>query len=237
MSDATDIRAWARSKGLDVADRGAIPADIRAAHAAENGGPDIGTSPSFAVGDAVPTTPGEVPPKTSGETAPKTGKATRVVRRKARVSVDRLASGIWGFVSNFAGGTNAPLGRALNLQAPVAGLVIEDAVKGTVVDRAIQPLARAGERGEAVAALFGVPLVVGVMQTQPQLQQVLYPVLKTLLESWFIIAADKSKVLKERHRKLADALGEDVDVDAMIVLMFAPPNSVPFETQEERVPA
>ncbi|HUL99769.1 MAG TPA: hypothetical protein VLU24_10250 [Mycobacterium sp.] len=231
MSDATDIRAWARDKGLDIADHGRIPADVKAAYSAEHAG-----EPAFAVGAPAPATEGETAPKTAGETKPKTSRAARVVRRKARVSVERIAAGVWGFASNFVGGTNTPIGRALNLQAPVAGLVIEDAVKGTIVDKALQPLARAGERGEAVAALVGVPVVVGIMQTQPQLQQALYPLLKTLLESWLIITADKSSVLKARQKKLAEQLGEDVDIDAMIQLMFAPPASVPVP-DEERIPA
>lgn len=224
MSDNSDIRAWARDNGYDVADRGQLPKDVKEAYAAEHGTTTDTSEAPFTIG-----TPDEVVPKTTSETPPKTGRVKRAVRRKARVSVERVASGVWGFLSNFAGGTNAPLGRALHMQAPIAGLVIEDAVKGTVVDKALQPLARAGERGEAVAALIGVPVVVAAMQTQPQLQAALYPVLRTLVESWLLIAADKAPALKARQEKLAKALGEDIDIDAMIMLWFAPPVGVPAD--------
>ncbi|SNU01882.1 Lsr2 protein [Ruaniaceae bacterium KH17] len=35
-SDASAIRAWARAKGIEVSERGRIPADLRAQYAAEN---------------------------------------------------------------------------------------------------------------------------------------------------------------------------------------------------------
>lgn len=34
--DASAIRAWARAKGIEVSERGRIPADLRAQYAAEN---------------------------------------------------------------------------------------------------------------------------------------------------------------------------------------------------------
>lgn len=35
-SDAADIRVWARGKGIEVSERGRIPAEIRAQYLAEN---------------------------------------------------------------------------------------------------------------------------------------------------------------------------------------------------------
>src|SRR5262249_21333549 len=77
-------------------------------------------------------------------------------KRIPRVSVANLISSGWGLAAMaLVRNPNAvPIGRVLQMQAPVAGVIVDDMVKGTPVDRLLQPLARAGERGEKAVALI-----------------------------------------------------------------------------------
>jgi hypothetical protein len=52
-----------------------------------------------------------------------------------------------------------PLQKILAAQAPMAGILLEDATKGTFIDRVVlQPVARAEQRLQAVNAMVGPPL-------------------------------------------------------------------------------
>ncbi len=46
-----------------------------------------------------------------------------------------------------------PLQRTLRMQAPVAGDLLDDVVRDTIVDPLLQPLARLASQGKAVQAL------------------------------------------------------------------------------------
>jgi hypothetical protein len=48
--------------------------------------------------------------------------------------------------------------KLLQAQAPFAGLALEDALAGTVVDRALQPIARAEDKAKAVGGLMFPPM-------------------------------------------------------------------------------
>lgn len=57
----------------------------------------------------------------------------------------------------WAAGGIPPLARLLNAQAPIAGVVLDRAVKDTVGDRMLQPVARNYERVKVGMALIGTP--------------------------------------------------------------------------------
>lgn len=63
-----------------------------------------------------------------------------------------------------------PLSRMFYAQAPIAGIVLEPAVKGTLPDRLVlQPLARNYEKYKAVTGLVGPPVaLMAVMATAPR---------------------------------------------------------------------
>jgi len=229
MSDATDIRDWARSKGYEVGARGNLPRNIRDAYQAEHGAPEseaLSEVPDADDDGAPPETPPETAPKTAGEITPRsTGRKTPP--KKRRVSVEGVAGGAWTLLSRVLGGDAHPVGRVLALQSPVAGLVIEDAVKGTAVDSILQPLARLTSGGKQVGALIGPPLLVGAITQRPALYPVLREPLAECLLTWYEIAADKQEELRKRVARLEKKMGEKVDVYAAIDAIFAPPQEAP----------
>lgn len=88
-----------------------------------------------------------------------------------RVRVDGLISRGWAVLGAAAMRIDAPVGRCITMQAPVAGLVLEDAVKGTFIDRGLQPIARVEERAEKVASVVLPPVLVAALEIAQQLPE------------------------------------------------------------------
>ena len=105
------------------------------------------------------------------------------------------------------------------MQAPVAGVIVDDLVKGTPVDRLLQPLARAGERGEKAVALVGPPLLTAMITARPEMYPALRPMLKMSLMSWLTVSGPAMKKAQENAARFAEDFG-DVDLDGMIDALF-----------------
>jgi hypothetical protein len=186
--DASDaeIRAWARAEGRPVSDKGAVSAALRNAHkAVHNGEPPAApdyppgmTDEDFELAEAIipdedmtEARPGPVRPKAGspsqslkarfrrGSTSarPK-GKA----KARPRVSTAELIGSGWRIASKIAQPL-PPMYRTLRLQSVIAGPLIDDAVKGTMIDPFLQPLARLSRAGETVSALVAPNLAIGAM--------------------------------------------------------------------------
>ena len=117
----------------------------------------------------------------------------------------------------------------MSYQAPVAGLILEDAVKDTVVDRLLQPIARGKDRGQAAVALIAPPLIALALERAatlpPQQQQMqvalLMPLLKESLRMWMVVAGPKIVEQQEKNRQFEEEFGSTID--DLIAEMFAPP--------------
>jgi hypothetical protein len=134
------------------------------------------------------------------------------------VSIEAVAAGLWTLIGQGAQTQGfVPTGRVLALQAPVAGIILEDTLRGTVADRILQPLARAGERGTELAALLGPPVLVSVLTVRPELAPALLPALRSTLRQWVVIAGPKLKKKEQREKRAMAQLGmDDADVADMI---------------------
>lgn len=143
----------------------------------------------------------------------KTSTAVRKPRTapRPRVAVDRLISHAWTVLARVVAPVSMPVARVLELQAPVAGLVLEDVVKGTVVDRVLQPLARIEGGGETAFAMIGPPLLVGMLQNRPNMAPVLVPILREALRTWIIVAGPKLERVAEQEIKFQEQYGARID--------------------------
>jgi hypothetical protein len=128
-----------------------------------------------------------------------------------------------------------PVARILDLQAPVAGIIVDDMARGTIADKILQPLARMGEKGEKLFALAGPPMLVGMMTAQPQLFPVLKPMLKMSMMSWMQISKPAMEKVQKRMETFAEDFG-DIDLDAMIDgLWLDGPVGAPSEQEEANI--
>jgi hypothetical protein len=188
VASDSEIRAWAVEHGIRVSSKGRVPEAVRNAHrAAHNGEPPAapdypdGMSDDDFLAEADPPPDedmAETPPrppapkagsspiqtrlsgafrrgKTSGKPKPK-GKA------KPRVSTADLIGSAWRIGAKIAQPL-PPMYRTLRLQSVIAGPLLDDAVKGTMVDPFLQPLARLTRAGETVSALVAPNLAIGAM--------------------------------------------------------------------------
>lgn len=95
------------------------------------------------------------------------GKTRTAARKLPRVSLANLIEDAWGQMA-FAASSIQPMQRLLQAQAPFAGIALEDALAGTVVDRALQPVARAEDKAKAVGGLIFPPVALMlVLATAP----------------------------------------------------------------------
>jgi len=124
---------------------------------------------------------------------------------------------------------HAPLGRYLQWQAPAAGEMLDDAVKGTMVDRRIlQPVVKARGRLDLVVAVMGPPAVILAIEQNPARAPALVPLLRTAIRSSLPTMLPAMKKAQAREAKVDDAVREmfpdlppDVDpVDLVISQLF-----------------
>lgn len=156
------------------------------------------------------------------------GLGKRAPRSKAprgpRQSVDRLIGTLWGVAARVMQPVSWPVANVLHAQAPVAGMVLEDVVRGTVVDTVLQPFAKIGKGGEVVMALIGPPLLVGLISAKPETAPVAIPLLKESLRMWLDVAGPKLIEHAEREKKFQEEYGSTID--EMISMFFTPPTGV-----------
>lgn len=215
MANLDDIREWGSQNGWDVSGE-RLPAGLRSAYNNRDS-----TSYQDGLSDADTEGAGERPPVVVKPTpAEKVRQAVERVRRsapakkaasRARVSVDKLVGGLWSGLAGIVSNYNPPVSRVLAMQAPVAGMVIEDVVKGTLADRVLQPMARAADGGQTAMALLGPPMIMAAITARPDRAPQLVPLLRVALRSWVSVAGDKLEKIQQEETDFADKYGKQID--------------------------
>jgi hypothetical protein len=241
-----DIRAWARANGIDLGSRGRIPQELRASYHLDNGAPsgapdeaadaddgalastiDPGDGPEQSIRTAPPVLDG-ITIDAPSERAPIDPKRKKLWQRspsaggvRRRESLSTLATFAWGGLAQMAERAGrAPTARMLALQAPIAGTLVDDALRGTLLDRVLQPLARTGKKGETLFALVAPPILVEMIAQHPERAPMLLPILASALESYAEIAGPKLTAAKKRAEKRAQELGAGGIEDLMNWVLY-----------------
>jgi hypothetical protein len=244
MPSTSEVRSWLRDNGYAPPAKGVIPADLQgaydAAHPAANGTatmtadyPDEDFEAAFADPPPSPADDtGETPPRkpraksTSGTHSGRFGFRKKGTggkgKKKPRVSTEDLLGSLWRGMAKLATPL-PPLQRTLRVQAPVAGLLLEEAVKDTAVDVVLQPFARLANQGKTVSALLGPPVIVTAMtvHVQQRMQQDQAPnplfmsvaseALRSALMTWMDVAGPKFEIAMQREQEFEEKYGKSVD--------------------------
>lgn len=178
-----EIREWARKAGRDVGTKGRIGAELRAEY--EQLAAEAAATPPAAFVAPPPSrgsesdSPGpgpareETPPRKVRPAASRLrtrlwggsgGARPRRPKLRDRVSTEKLVQRGWEFASRVLTPVNLPVARCLDWQAPTAGALLEEAVRDTVVDRFLQPFAKAEDKLEIAGALVGPPVLIFALQ-------------------------------------------------------------------------
>ena len=158
----------------------------------------------------------------------KRAKVTSIGRRVS--TADTLAD-VWaGLGSTAMRSGYVPTGRMMQFQSQVAGEMLDEAVKGSVIDRKIlQPVVKSRGRYDLISAVFGPPMLVLAIERDPSKAELLIPLLKAQIRSSLPLMLPAIKKVQEKERKAAEAAaqmfpdlpeGED-PVDAIIEMLFA----------------
>jgi hypothetical protein len=177
---------------------------------------------------------GGPPPKSPGR-----GKAQRAIKK--RLPLDRLGSRVWEIAGRIVSQVDVPLGRVVVWQSDSAGLMVESMFKDTLVDRALQPLARMEERGETAFALVGPGLCVAMLraadglpeQQRAMRQAIILPILREAVALNLQIGGTLAKERIQRGIDLAPLYAE---ADEVLGMIFAPPPG-PVPAEPEMAPA
>ena len=100
-------------------------------------------------------------------------------------------------------GRDVPVGRALIFEGPVAGEKLDNILAGTMIDRMLQPLARAGGSAKDLGSILALPIVVGVIERRPNLWPMLQGVLDSLVTDLAIELAKSEQAAKMRIHEAA----------------------------------
>ena len=163
--------------------------------------------------------------------APVTKEKRPKAKAGRRVSAADTLGDVWSGVGALAIRTgHAPLGRCLQFQSQVSGEILDDALKGTVIDKvALQPIAKGRGRFDALGAVLGPPMIVFAIERNPQQIDVLMPMLKSSIRSSLPLMVPAIKRVQEKEARAAEAAAElfpDLPpgadpVDAIIEMMFS----------------
>jgi hypothetical protein len=261
MATVAEKRAWLRDHGHDVPARGRLGPELeleweRGQIDAEWDafGDD---EPELADPDdlepSVPMQP-ERPPRTARASRAQTRSDTRTRRRQSfvdrlaggsgakgktgskkkvpRMSVEKFTSRIYSNLGRMVAPLSQPLSNCLQAQATFAGVVLEDIIQGTIVDRALQPMARAEDKLGKGFALFTPPLCVLAIEHSMTLpadqmmmrQAFIMPVLREALRVGLEVSEEMADQLQARVE--ANARSE-AEVDKLIALIFGQRQAAP----------
>jgi hypothetical protein len=163
-------------------------------------------------------------------------KAAAKGKKIPRTSLEKLVTRGYSELGKILTPLSRPMGNCLQAQAAFAGVVLEDTFRDTIVDRALQPLARAEDKLGKVFALTVPPLAcLAIEQTtiavnngrlDPQQGMMrlalIQPVLRESLRKGLEVSAQYADQIKERLEQDAQW---DAEVDKLLAVIFDQPEA------------
>ena len=176
---------------------------------------------------------GPRPPRSVGEWFRGSERRRRQRKRRPRtvrerVPLNNLCSAAWLGAARLAAHISVPVARTLELEAGLAGAVLEDSIAGTFIDPIAQKAAQIQGKARGVGAIVAPPvLVLAIEATQAlpeERRQVRLGILLPMLEQALTVQA---RVADERAEAITERAEEDQQyraaAQAKIALIFAPP--------------
>jgi hypothetical protein len=171
----------------------------------------------------------------------KTG-TKRKPKPKPRISVEKFTSRMYGHIGKAVSALAPSTGRCIQAQAAMAGVLLEDVVQGTIVDKVLQPVAQAEAKLDKVFALVAPPLMVFALEQNNAAvlagtrtpneammrQAMIMPMLRESLAIGLEVTEEYADQIAERLKANA---ARDAEVDKLIAMIFGQ-----TEAEAEEVP-
>lgn len=216
-----NIREWGRTNGFEVPEEGRLPPGLRSAFDARIRDDETAVDAAPEVTDNDERPPALVKPTTvervrgmaaraKAANAPVRG-ARSSKARKPRVSTEKALSWLWSGAASLANSFNPAVSRVMSMQAPMAGMILEDKVKNTIADKVLQPIARGLDSGNTAMALIGPPLFIQALTMRPERAPQIVPMLRASLRSWVVVAGSKIEAQVEEDKEFEEKYGKKID--------------------------
>ena len=129
---------------------------------------------------------------------------------RSRVSGEKLlGTAVFSFGSILVSRRiDPPVGRCFQLEAPLAGAKIDEAIAGTFIDRLLQPLFRKSDDIEGLGAVLGLPILVGIYERRPEMAPVLEPMMVEVVGTVLEQVAPLMRKERTKQRRTAKSLAE-----------------------------
>ncbi len=140
--------------------------------------------------------------------SPYKGETKKPDRKASRVSGESILGYGWiGFGSYLVNKRiDPPVGRVLQLQAPLAGKTIDDIIAHTWIDRILQPIFAKSEQLEGFGALIALPILVGLVERKPEMAPMVMGPLHDVLGQTLIDIAPLIRKKKTQQRSAARSI-------------------------------
>ena len=177
----------------------------------------------FGEGEEKKTEPKKAEPK----------KETRGRPRK-RTSVKSELGMVWKMAANFVAAVNAPTAKAVVLEAPIAGQILDDAVAGTIIDRwLIQPFAGASDKYGPLVLLIGFPAAVYIADTHPEHRPMVEDYVRKAIVQIMVSTADEMRATAQAEAHASEQLAElgsaGITADGLMSWLFEENAEAPAE--------
>jgi len=258
MATVAEKRAWLIDNGYDVPERGKLRPDLEDAWTAGHGDewPSDEDLDQVLAGEPEPVVRPEVAPsrkrtrRTTSERrdslvsrlvfgegrkkqAPTRSRTRKVVHE--RVSLEKFTGRMYGLAGKIFQPISPAAARCIDMQGPMAGVLLEDTLKNTMADRILQPLARAEDKLDVAFALMAPPVAcAGIEIIDAQLAQgvpeahlpgllfrrgVTMQILREGLRTGLEITEKFADEIAARAQRRAES---EEKVDELIALIFPP---------------
>ena len=155
-------------------------------------------------------------------------------RPKKRTSVKSELGMVWKMAANFVAAVNAPTAKAVVLEAPIAGQILDDAVAGTVIDRwLIQPFAGASDKYGPLVLLIGFPAAVYIADTHPEHRPMVEDYVRKAIVQIMVSTADEMRATAQAEAHASEQLAElgsaGITADGLMSWLFEENAEAPAE--------
>jgi len=161
----------------------------------------------------------------------KTGKPGPKKKAPPRTSLEKFTTRAYTSLGRIVGNLAPATGNCLQAQAAMAGVLLEDVVAHTAIDRLLQPAARAEDKLDKIAALVLPPVIVFGMEMNqaaaaqgartPQQamarQAILMPMLRESLRVGLDVSESFADQIAARLKRNAE---QEQEIDKLIQVIF-----------------
>jgi hypothetical protein len=155
----------------------------------------------------------------------------KVKRKGPRLSTADLITDVWAGIGGWVSRIDPPLGTTLIIESPVAGPALDDVVKDTFLDPALQVAVKYQAKGKVVGALILPPMCVAALehaQTLPEEQRLMReafiePILDRSLVMLARVMGEQAEEIQRRITEEAPAREEAEKLKALIYGMRRQP--------------